>query len=175
MTSPGGRSAPELVVGHVVKPHGLRGEVVVHPVSNRPERFAAGSCLGCARPGPHGTGAGAGATVPAVLEVLESRPHQGRFLIRFAGVASIDAAESLRGAELSAPALEDPDAMFVHELIGCSVVDAGGAERGTVTAVEANPASDLLVLEDGHLVPLRFVTGRSPGRLVVDVPDGLFD
>jgi 16S rRNA processing protein RimM len=44
-----------------------------------------------------------------------------------------------------------------------------------VCAVEANPASDLLVLEDGALVPVRFVTGFSDGILVVDVPEGLFE
>jgi 16S rRNA processing protein RimM len=44
-----------------------------------------------------------------------------------------------------------------------------------VVAVQANPASDLLVMEDGNLVPLRFVLGREEGRLVVDVPAGLFD
>jgi hypothetical protein len=44
-----------------------------------------------------------------------------------------------------------------------------------VTAVEVNPASDLLVLDDGHLVPLRFVTATEPGRVTVDVPEGLFD
>jgi len=43
--------------------------------------------------------------------------------------------------------------------------------------VEANPASDLLVLESGGLIPLRFVTQRdaAAGTLVVDIPDGLLD
>jgi len=175
-----------LVVGHVVKPHGLRGEVVVHLVTNRVERLDVGSRLRCVRrsprrgaPGaagdPDGGPAAAPSSPPEELEVLECRPHQGRYLVRFAGVTTIDDAERLRGAALEAPPLEDPDAMFVHELIGCTVVDVGGVTRGTVTAVEANPASDLLVLDDRHLVPLRFVVERGPGRLVVDAPDGLFD
>ncbi len=43
-------------------------------------------------------------------------------------------------------------------------------------SVEANPASDLLVLDGGGLIPLRFVVGSSPGeRVTVDVPDGLLD
>ena len=46
--------------------------------------------------------------------------------------------------------------------------------RGTVTAVEANPASDLLVVDGSHLVPVRFVVSHSPGRVVVDVPEGIF-
>jgi 16S rRNA processing protein RimM len=44
-----------------------------------------------------------------------------------------------------------------------------------VVAVQANPASDLLVMEDGNLVPLRFVVGREDRRIVVDVPAGLFE
>ena len=34
-----------LEVGRIVKAHGIRGEVVVEAVSNRPERFAAGAVL----------------------------------------------------------------------------------------------------------------------------------
>ena len=41
--------------------------------------------------------------------------------------------------------------------------------------VVANPASDLLELESGALVPVVFVVDRAPGRLTVDPPDGLFD
>ena len=44
-----------------------------------------------------------------------------------------------------------------------------------VEAVEANPASDLLVLDGERLVPLRFVVAHAPGVVTVDVPDGLFD
>ncbi len=76
---------------------------------------------------------------------------------------------------LSAPPLEDPDALWVHELIGAEVVDPAGQPLGTVTAVEANPASDLLVLRRGALVPLRFVVSRAPGRVTVDLPAGLLD
>ena len=50
-----------------------------------------------------------------------------------------------------------------------------GRSLGHVTAVEANPASDLLVLEGGGLVPLRFVVDHGPDRVVVDVPDGLLE
>ena len=54
-------------------------------------------------------------------------------------------------------------------------VEVDGTERGVVTAVEANPASDLLVLDTGHLVPLRFVVARDDGRVTIDPPAGLFD
>jgi hypothetical protein len=55
------------------------------------------------------------------------------------------------------------------------VATPDGTEHGRVASVEANPASDLLVLDDGRLVPLNFLVDRSPGRLVVDVPAGLLD
>ena len=86
-----------------------------------------------------------------------------------------EAADELREAVLLAPAVADPQALFVHDLVGCQVVEVDGTARGEVVAVQANPASDLLVMEDGNLVPLRFVVGRQEGRLVVEVPAGLFD
>ena len=46
---------------------------------------------------------------------------------------------------------------------------------GRVAAVEANPASDLLVLESGALVPMVFVVEAAAGRVVVDPPAGLLD
>jgi 16S rRNA processing protein RimM len=65
----------------------------------------------------------------------------------------------------------------VHELVGAKVFDIDGAELGSVAAVEANPASDLLVLQDGGLIPLRFVieSDLAAGTLVVDIPEGLLD
>lgn len=71
--------------------------------------------------------------------------------------------------------IEDPDALFVHDLIGAEVVEVSGRSHGHVASVEANPASDLLVLESGALVPLVFVVGRELGRLVVDPPAGLLE
>jgi 16S rRNA processing protein RimM len=67
------------------------------------------------------------------------------------------------------------DGLWVHELIGCLVVGTDGTAHGTVETVEANPASDLLVLDSGALVPLRFVVASEPGSLTVEVPAGLFD
>lgn len=141
--------------------HGVRGEVFVTLVTNRLERLAPGSVLSS----PQGA-----------LEVVSSRPHGGRHLVRFAGVDDRAAAERLTGVVLTAPPLDDPDELWVDELIGAVVVDASGVTRGRVTAVVANPASDLLELDTGALVPLRFVTDHVAGeRVVVDVPDGLFE
>ena len=56
------------------------------------------------------------------------------------------------------------------------MVGVDGRSYGTVEAVEANPASDLLVLPGGRLVPLVFVvSGPTAGRVVIDPPAGLLD
>ena len=88
------------------------------------------------------------------------------------------AADSLRGVELEAEALDDvADVLWVHELVGATVRDAAGTPLGTIGSVEANPASDLLVLESGGLIPVRFVTAHDAlARTVdVDIPEGLLD
>lgn len=150
-----------LEVGRVVKPHGLAGELVVELWTDREVRLAAGSVL---------------RTDEGSLVVEASRPHQGRHLVRFAGVVTREDADALRGAVLRAEALDEPGTLWVHELIGAPVVTAAGSSLGTVTAVEANPASDLLVCSGGGLVPLRFVTSVAPdGVVTVDVPDGLVE
>jgi 16S rRNA processing protein RimM len=101
-------------------------------------------------------------------------------LVCFEGVADRTAAEALQGRELTAAPLGDDvelaaDEMWVHELVGAVVVDRSGAELGTVTAVEANPAHDLLVLSGGALVPMVFVVEQRAGTIVIDPPEGLFD
>ncbi len=150
-----------LEVGRIGRPHGLRGEVTVTLISNRLERLARGSVLFIS-----------GGT----LRVVAARPHQRRYIVSFEGIPDRAAAEGLRGKVLRAEPIEDPDELWVHELIGSSVVDQHGVSRGVVAAVVANPAGDLLELDDGSLVPLRFVSSR--GRrspIEVDVPDGLFE
>ena len=113
-------------------------------------------------------------------------PHSGTFnnnvLSMAAGCVAMGeifddaAAEALRGLELRAEPIDDPDELWVHELIGCRVISADGVDRGEVTAVQDNPASDLLVLDSGALVPVVFVVdGPTDGVVHVEVPDGLFE
>jgi 16S rRNA processing protein RimM len=150
-----------LEVGRIVKPHGLKGDVIVALTTNRDERVAPGARL---RAGERD------------LRVERSAPHRGRFIVTFEGVAGIDAAEALRDVRLFAPPLDDPGVLWVHEMIGARVEDSEGGFLGTVEAVQANPASDLLVLEGGALIPLRFVVSCEPGELItVDIPEGLVD
>ena len=151
-----------LEVGRIGRAHGLRGDVVITPVTNITERFAPGSTLWVD-------------DEPYVIR--SSRPNQHRFVVRFDGVDDREGADALRGRLVEAEPLDDaPDGEFwVHELIGSEVRDRSGATFGNVVAVEANPAHDLLVLEGGALVPMVFVVSHVAGVVVVDPPDGLFD
>ena len=160
------RPATDLLeVGRVDRPHGIKGEVVVSLVTNRTERLDTGAGL---------------QTADTTLVVWRARPSQNRWLVAFEGYEDRDAAEGLRGATLYAAPLEDPDELWVHRLIGAEVISADGLARGTVSAVQANPASDLLVTDGGALVPLTFVVrveegDGGPARIVVDAPAGLFE
>jgi 16S rRNA processing protein RimM len=156
-----------LEIGHVVRPHGLRGEVVVQLVTTVEERLSVGSTLDWQ---------GRSLVVQSAQVLPGKQGPKGAFwLVHFGGVDSREAAEDLAGAQLRAEPLLGAEGLWVHELIGCHVVDCSGTARGVVSSVEANPASDLLVLDTGSLVPLRFVVAAEPGRLTVDVPAGLFE
>jgi 16S rRNA processing protein RimM len=144
-----------------MRPHGLHGEVVVSFLTNRAERPMPGSVF---------------MTDGGELTIESSRPFKHRWLVRFVGVHGIEAAEALRDRILRAPPLDDPSAFWVHELLGSVVIDSSdGRQLGTVTAVVANPVSDLLELDGGGLIPLRCVTEHAPGRIVVEIPLGLLD
>ena len=151
-----------LEVGRIAKPHGVRGELVLELITDRTERAAVGSVLS--------TGDGRALTVTA------SRPHQGRWIVSLDGIADRHGADALHGVVLFAEPLDEPDELFAHDLIGATVVDTAGAPCGTVQALQANPASDLLVLDSGALVPVTFlVERRADGVVVIDPPAGLLD
>jgi 16S rRNA processing protein RimM len=152
--------APLLEVGRVTRPHGLRGEVVVDLTTDRVERLAPGTVL---------------SSDAGDVTVAAARPHQRRWIVTFEGHAGREAAERLRGLALRAEALDDPDALWVHDLVGSDVVTVDGEVAGTCVAVVANPASDLLELDGGALVPVVFVVERTPGRVVIDPPEGLLE
>ena len=150
-----------LEIGRITRPHGVRGEVSVLLTSNRTERLDPGSVLETAN-GP--------------LEVRSSRPHKGGWLVQFVGIDDRDQAEAVRNLVLRAEPIDDPDELWVHELIGATVIDQDGVAHGAVSRVLENPASDLLELDGGTLVPVQFITEYTPGEEIhVDVPVGLFD
>lgn len=142
--------------------HGVRGELNVELLTDREDRLTAGSQLRLAG---------------RWLTVESSRKLPGRWLVRFAGITDRTAAERVANTPLFAAADDggDPDALWVHDLVGCAVVDQHGINRGECVAVVANPAHDLLELASGALVPVVFVDNVTDGVVSVVVPDGLFD
>ncbi len=150
-----------LEVGRIIKAHGLKGQVLVDLWSDRIERLAVGETLLTGR-GP--------------LVVTASAPHQARFIVSFEGVTSREAAERLHGVVLSAPRIDDDTVIWIDQLFGAEVIDAAGVRHGVVVDVEANPASDLMVLDSGSLVPLTFVVSVEANRQVlIEAPEGLFE
>lgn len=154
-----------LEVGRIVRPHGLKGQVVVELWTNRHERVAPGSVL----IGPRGE--------LRIVHASKLAPSGGRerWLVKLEGFDDRAAAEQLRDAVLKAEPLDEAGALWVHELVGRPVTDSSGTRLGVVQAVEANPASDLMVLDDGRLIPLRFVVDANQAALTVELPEGLLD
>lgn len=150
-----------LEVGRVGRAHGLVGDVLVTLASDRPERVAVGSILKCGE---------------RMLTVASSRPHTGKWIVHFEGIATREGIEELRGRVLLGEAIDEPGTLWVHSVVGRVVTTVDGVDRGRVVAVLDNPAHDILVLEDDTLVPVVFIVDDTdPARLMVDVPDGLFE
>lgn len=166
-----------LLVGRVSRPHGVRGEVMVEVRTDEPDqRFAAGATLLTDR------------EAPATLTIETARPHQGRMIVGFAGVADRDAAESLRGILLhvdseTVPPPDHPDEFHDRQLVGLAVVTPAGDRLGEVARVDHPPAADLLVVArpDGRTALVPFVKAIVPevdlpgGRVVIDPPPGLLE
>jgi 16S rRNA processing protein RimM len=167
-----------IVVGVVARTHGNRGEVIVNSETDFPEeRFNAGARLmSRSKDGRLGT-----------LEVASMRMHQGRPVILFTGIGSMNDAELLAGTELRvASGARDAELLeagqyFHRDLIGCAVVTESGDPIGEVAAVEGDGQATRLVVRSRRnemLIPFADeictvdVAGR---RIVVRPPEGLLD
>ena len=154
------RPAGLLEIGQIRRAHGVRGDVLVELASDRSERVAPGARWFAA---------------DGWLTVVSARRHQDRWLVTLAELGDRSAAQQFTNTAVFAEPIDDPEELWVHELIGSEVVELSGRSRGTCVAVIANPAADLLELDSGALVPVVFVTERRDGTIVIDPPVGLFD
>jgi 16S rRNA processing protein RimM len=174
----------DLVIGRVVKAHGVTGELVVDIRTDDPDiRFAPGTSLR-ARPSRGGRES---------RYVVESmRAHGSRLLIRLEGVADRDSADALRGnlflvdtAEL--PPIEDPDEFYDHQLEGLRVVTTSGQLVGNVAEVLHTAAGELLSVTAGADAPekrevlIPFVraivvsVSLAENTIEIDPPEGLLE
>lgn len=172
----------DLVVGRVIKAHGISGEVVVDIRTDDPgERFAPGSSLR-GRPGARNPG-------PERTYLVESmRDHGGRLLVRLQGVTDRNEADALRGMlflvdSANLPPIDEPDEFYDHQLEGLKVRTVDGVDVGVVTEVLHTPAGELLSVrtESGKEVLVPFVAHMVPtvsladSLVEIDPPDGLLE
>jgi len=133
------------VVGKVIKPHGIKGELIVEPSGDPAEIFKAGQTLRIM----DGSG-------DRVLTVEKCQPHQDRLILALAGLRTRNEAEGLRGRELVmeverlAP-LREHEAYF-FEILDAAVVDPEGREIGRVISI--------LEIGEGHLLEIASPAGE---------------
>ncbi|MEO8198621.1 MAG: ribosome maturation factor RimM [Thermoanaerobaculia bacterium] len=189
-------SLPEAVlVGTILRPHGIKGEVTVALWSDYDRRFAPGVELQATAPAapsrspakvaaPVAPGRPAAALRERLLRVERAMPHKGGLRVAFAGIADREAAESLRGLELWVPLAEVPEpppgTFYVFELIGCRCFDERDGDIGTVVDIQEDGGGTLLEVEkDGRRVALPFVEAflvqvdRAARRIDLRLPEGL--
>lgn len=167
------------MVGRLRKPHGLKGDCAVFPLTNEPEAvFAPGRTVWVTDLG--------GNIVAGPLEVSRSRGYHREWLVAFVGHLERGAIETWHDrllvadeATLTPPA---PGEVYLHELAGFAVIDRGGEALGVVSQVDELPSGVMLEVQGKRrefLLPFRkeFVieVDRDGRRLVVELPDGLVE
>jgi 16S rRNA processing protein RimM len=166
-----------VVIGEIVRAHGLGGEVRVVPLTDDPARFSrVRTCVLWDRTRD--------AREPR--RVVAVRRQGQAILMSLAGCESAEAARALAGRLIAIPESEalppGPGRFYPWQLEGCRVVTEDGAEVGRVTRIEVAPAQDLWVVEDGpreHLIPavpeIVLEVDLAARRVVIRPPEGLLD
>lgn len=171
--------ARHLVVGRLRKPHGLKGDTTLFPLTDNPATvFAAGRSVWLVGLD--------GETVAGPVRIERSRPYHREWLIKFEGADGRDALDPWRGLFLAVPADElvppEGDEVYLHELEGFSVRLPDETPLGLVTAVYELPAGIMIEVQGPKrefLLPYKkeFVqqVDRGARRLVVTPPLGLVE
>jgi 16S rRNA processing protein RimM len=181
--SPGDGPDPRyLVVGHLAKAHGTKGEMFVLPLTDHPEgTYASGVVVLLGRV----DGDAPDPDLPP-LRIRAVRPFRDGFLVTFHGVEDRNQAELLRGTYAYREASElEPLAdgeLFHYQMVGMDVYTLDGTRLGAVTHVWELQPVDLLEVRGEHkeyMIPFLeavVVEVDAEGRrLVIDPPEGLLD
>lgn len=171
--------ARHMVVGRFRRPHGMKGECTIFPLTDEPGRvFASGQELW--------TVDIAGEAIGSPLTVERSRSYHREWLVKFAGIDHRDALERYRNGFLAVPsaavsALEEGE-VYLHELDGFAVRLEDDTPVGLVTGYYETAAGLVIEVQGPKrefLLPYRkeFVkhVDRAARKLVVAPPDGLLD
>jgi 16S rRNA processing protein RimM len=165
-----------VVIAELFRARGIRGELIARSQTDIPGRL---ENLKRARVRlTNGT--------DVAVEIEEAWEHKGDWVLKFAGVDTMDAANAFRGADLWVPPEERGElpagGFFQSDLIGCGIVDkASGKELGVVSGFQEIGGPTLMEMTvDGREVLIPFVEQLCevdlPGRVIrVDLPDGLLD
>jgi len=165
-----------VLVGRVGRTHGIRGQVAVTPDTDFvAERFRRGAQVWIRH-----------AEQTTALTIVEAKLEGRRPVLAFEGYDSIEAAETLAGAELRVPESSlqplPEGTYYLHQLVGCRVETVDGATVGDVTRVDGGAAAAVLLVASAHgdvLVPLaqEICVGIDVGaRLIrVRMPEGLLE
>lgn len=165
-----------VVIGEVSRVHGLRGDVQVRPMTDRPERFEGLS--GCVL-------WDASRDERETRRISTARVQGAVVVLRFEGDDSPEAAQRRIGRLLAVPeseALPLPEGSFYPwQIEGARVVTEDGRDVGRIVRIEAG-AQELWVVADGdreHLIPavpeIVIDVDLAAGRVVIRPPDGLLD
>jgi 16S rRNA processing protein RimM len=168
-----------VIVGRLRKPHGLKGDCTLFPLTDTPEIvFAPGREVWVVDI--------AGETTAGPLSIERSRSYHREWLVKFTGVDNRETLEPLRGQFLGAPQESltplSGEEVYLHELDGFAVRLADDTPLGLVSAIYELP-SGLMIEVQGpkreFLLPYKkeFVqqVDRAGRRLVVSPPEGLID
>lgn len=139
-----------VVIGRIVKPHGIRGEVKVYPLTDVPDRFEQLEEVWLNLPGTGLTGM-----------VVEGCRYQGEMVIlALENVETRDQAAALAGLELFIPSEDSPalpeGVYYWHQIIGMEVRTDLGRILGTIVEIMETGSNDVYVVKDGpreYLVP----------------------
>jgi len=171
--------ARHLVVGRFRRPHGLKGECTIFPLTDDPESvFRVGRALRVVDL--------AGEVTGSALVIERSRPYHREWLLKFAGLDHRDGLEVFRSGFLAVPAAEAApladDEVYLHELDGFAVRLEDGTPVGLVTGHYEMPNGLVIEVQGPRrefLLPYRKefvrVVDRTARRLVIAPPDGLLD
>src|SRR3954469_14369752 len=123
---------PELIiVGRVRKAHGIRGDLVVEPITDEPDAvFAPGRRVIA------GTPSGDPTKDRRELHIVSSSPFKGGFIVHFEEITDKTVADTWRDRFFLIPASEltplAEDQVYVHELTGMRVMLPSGEDVGVV-------------------------------------------
>jgi len=178
MSGPPQHGSGRIAVGVIRKPHGIHGEASVELWTDSAERFADLADVTLVSPD-------SSQLRPAAIESV--RAHGGRALVRLAGIDSPEAVAELRNwtieiDERDARSLEEGE-YFIHDLVGLTLVDPAGSERGVVAEALEGGGGILLEVErkDGSRFDVPFAASictridLAARTISVDLPKGLDD